>query len=171
MEDKLYGRGACDMKGFIACALTLLPTVVQQAAIRGLTNRFIWHCRMMKKWVVGCAITARGFKSPGIKPDYCIVGEPTMMKMVTAHKGIQCIAAACMVNQYIHRWPRKASMPSAMPAKLSILLIHFAEQLQQRNDQDMAFDVPFSTLSVGTITGGTATNIVPKPVRIHLWLP
>lgn len=90
MEDKLYGRGACDMKGFIACALTLLPTVVQASRDRMLNKPI--HLALSYDEEVGCLgapLMLADLKAQGIKPDYCIVGEPTMMKMVTAHKGIQ----------------------------------------------------------------------------------
>ena len=142
MEDKLYGRGACDMKGFIACALTLLPTVVQASRDR-ILNKPI-HLALSYDEEVGC------------------FGEPTMMKMVTAHKGIQVYR--CRVHgKSVHSSLTPQGVNAISYASKIINFIDtLAEQLQQRNDQDMAFDVPFSTLSVGTITGGTATNIVPN---------
>ena len=163
VEDKLYGRGACDMKGFIACALTLLPTVVQASRDRMLNKPI--HLALSYDEEVGCLgapLLLADLKAQGIKPDYCIVGEPTMMKMVTAHKGIQVYR--CRVHgKSVHSslTPQGVNAIS-YASKIINFIDKLAEQLQQRNDQDMAFDVPFSTLSVGTITGGTATNIVPN---------
>ncbi|MFO1382738.1 MAG: peptidase dimerization domain-containing protein [Moraxella osloensis] len=85
-----------------------------------------------------------------------------MMRMVTAHKGIQVYR--CRVHgKSVHSSLTPQGVNAISYASKIINFIDtLAEQLQQRNDQDMAFDVPFSTLSVGTITGGTATNIVPN---------
>ena len=78
VEDKLYGRGACDMKGFIACALTLLPSVVQASRDKRLGKPI--HLALSYDEEVGCLgapLLLADLKAQGIKPDYCIVGEPT----------------------------------------------------------------------------------------------
>ncbi len=162
-DDKLYGRGACDMKGFIACSLQLLPQAVQ-ASQQGLLQKPI-HLALSFDEEVGCLgapLLLADLQANHIQPDYCIVGEPTMMKMVTAHKGIQVYR--CRVHG-------KSTHSSLTPQGVNAIsyasqIINFidnlAEQLSLRHDQDFAFDVPFSTLSVGTIHGGTATNIVPN---------
>lgn len=165
--DKLYGRGSCDMKGFIACALTILPTAVQ-ASREGALNKPI-HLALSYDEEVGCLgapLLLADLKAQGIQPDYCIVGEPTMMKMVTAHKGIQVYC--CRVHgKSVHSslTPQGVNAIS-YASKIINFIDELADSLRQRDDsefeQDAAFDVPFSTLSVGTISGGTATNIVPN---------
>ena len=166
-DDKVYGRGACDMKGFIACALTLLPTAVQ-ASRDGQLSKPI-HLALSYDEEVGCLgapLLLADLAVRGIQPDYCIVGEPTMMKMVTAHKGIQVYR--CRVHgKSVHSSLTPQGVNAISYASQIIQFIdQLADNLKQRNDagfeQDSAFDVPFSTLSVGTITGGTATNIVPN---------
>lgn len=87
--DKLYGRGACDMKGFIACALTILPQAVQLSSSGQLRRPL--HLALSFDEEVGCLgapLILADLKARGITPDYCIVGEPTNMAMVVAHKGI-----------------------------------------------------------------------------------
>lgn len=165
--DKLYGRGSCDMKGFLACALTLLPQVVAASQAGQLSKPI--HLALSFDEEVGCLgvpLMIEDLKALGIQPEYCIVGEPTMMRMVTAHKGIQVYR--CRVHG-------KSAHSSLTPQGVNAIsyasrIIGFIDELaaslRERNDvgfeQDNAFDVPYSTLSVGTIHGGTATNIVPN---------
>lgn len=161
--DKVYGRGACDMKGFIACALSVLPKA-EQASREGKLAKPI-HLALSFDEEIGCLgapLLLDDLARQGIKPDYCIVGEPTMMKMVTAHKGIQVYH--CRVHgKSVHSSLTPQGVNAISYASQIINFIdNLAKQLQSRTDQDKAFDVPFSTLSVGTIQGGTATNIVPN---------
>lgn len=162
-DGNVYGRGSCDMKGFLACCLAMLPTAVKASQNGTLTKPI--HLALSFDEEVGCLgapLLLDDIQQLGIKPDYCIVGEPTMMKMVTAHKGIQVYS--CRVHgKSVH----SSLTPQGVNAiSYASKIIHFidelAETLQTRTDQDIAFDVPFSTLSVGTIGGGTATNIVPN---------
>ncbi len=100
--DKLYGRGACDMKGFIACALTLLPQAVQLSNSGQLRRPL--HLALSFDEEVGCLgapLILADLKARGITPDYCIVGEPTNMTMVVAHKSL-FIVAASMASLRIH---------------------------------------------------------------------
>ncbi|MFW2178368.1 MULTISPECIES: acetylornithine deacetylase [unclassified Moraxella] len=162
-DGKVYGRGACDMKGFIACCLNLLPQAVQ-ASRNGTLAKPI-HLAFSFDEEVGCLgvpLLLADLQTLGIQPEYCIVGEPTMMRLVTAHKGIQVYR--CRVHgKSVHSSLTPQGVNAISYASRIINFIdELAETLKQRTDQDTAFDVPFSTLSVGTITGGTATNIVPN---------
>ena len=161
--DKLYGRGACDMKGFIACALTVLPFAVAKSSAGELVRPL--HIALSFDEEVGCLgapLLLADLAARNIAPEYCIVGEPTLMKVVSAHKGI---------SVYRCRVHGKSAHSSLTPQGVNAIsyasrLINYvddlAQQLSERDDCDALFDIPFSTLSVGTITGGTATNIVPN---------
>lgn len=160
---RLYGRGACDMKGFIACALGLLPAAVQLSK-SGQLRRPI-HLALSFDEEVGCLgapLILADLQARGITPEYCIVGEPTNMTMVVAHKGIAVYR--CRVHgksghsSLIAQGVNAISYASRLVGYVDTL----AEQLSGRDDNDALFDVPYSTLSVGTIQGGTATNIVPN---------
>ena len=158
-DGKLYGRGAADMKGFIAAALAAVPAMRAAPLARPL------HLALSYDEEVGCLgapVMIDALQQRGLNPDYCIVGEPTGMKMVIAHKGIQTFT--CRVHG-------KAAHSSLTPhgvnaieyaAKLVVFINQLAEELKQRHDNDPDYDVPFSTLSVNTIGGGTASNIVPQ---------
>jgi len=165
--DKLYGRGACDMKGFIACALTMLPQAVKLSNAGQLRRPL--HLALSFDEEIGCLgapLILADLKARGITPDYCIVGEPTNMAMVVAHKGIavyRCrVHGKSAHSSLIAQGVNAISYASRLVGYVDTL----AEELSTRNgaleDGDEVFTVPYSTLSVGTIHGGTATNIVPN---------
>ena len=161
--DKLYGRGACDMKGFIACALTLLPQAVKLSNAGKLRRPL--HLALSFDEEVGCLgapLILADLKARGITPDYCIVGEPTNMAMVVAHKGIAVYR--CRVHGKSAHSSLTATGVNAISyaSRLIGYVDELAEEISHRSDNDALFDVPYSTLSVGTIKGGTATNIVPN---------
>ena len=160
---KLYGRGACDMKGFIACALKLLPEAVELSNSGQLRRPL--HLALSFDEEVGCLgapLILADLKARGITPDYCIVGEPTNMAMVVAHKGIAVYR--CRVHGKSAHSSLTASGVNAISyaSRLIGYVDTLAEEISYRDDNDALFDVPYSTLSVGTIQGGTATNIVPN---------
>lgn len=161
--DKLYGRGACDMKGFIACALTLLPQAVKFSNAGQLRRPL--HLALSFDEEVGCLgapLLLADLKARGITPDYCIVGEPTNMAMVVAHKGIAVYR--CRVHGKSAHSSLTAQGVNAISyaSRLIGYVDELAQEISHRSDNDGLFDVPYSTLSVGTIQGGTATNIVPN---------
>ena len=161
--DKLYGRGACDMKGFIACALTVLPQAVQLSN-NGQLRRPL-HLALSFDEEVGCLgapLILADLKARGITPDYCIVGEPTNMAMVVAHKGIAVYR--CRVHGKSAHSSLTAQGVNAISyaSRLVNYVDDLAQELSVRDDGDALFDVPYSTISIGTIQGGTATNIVPN---------
>ena len=161
--DKLYGRGACDMKGFIACTLNLLPQAVQLSN-KGQLRRPL-HLALSFDEEVGCLgapLILADLKARGITPDYCIVGEPTNMAMVVAHKGIAVYR--CRVHGKSAHSSLTAQGVNAISyaSRLVGYVDTLAETLSARDDGDALFDVPYSTISIGTIQGGTATNIVPN---------
>ena len=161
--NKLYGRGACDMKGFIHCAVTLLPQAVKLSNAGQLRRPL--HLALSFDEEVGCLgapLLLADLKARGITPDHCIVGEPTNMAMVVAHKGIAVYR--CRVHGKSAHSSLTAQGVNAISyaSRLIGYVDELAQEISHRSDNDGLFDVPYSTLSVGTIQGGTATNIVPN---------
>ena len=158
-EGRLYGRGSADMKGFIAAVLAAAPAMVQAELKRPL------HIALSYDEEIGCLgapVMIAELQKRGLTPEHCIVGEPTSMRMVVAHKGIHTFHCA------VHG---KAAHSSLTPqgvnaieyaAKLIVFINELAGRLKARHDTDPDYDVPFSTLSVNTIAGGIAGNIVPQ---------
>lgn len=155
---KLYGRGSCDMKGFIAAVLAAVPQMQAVPLARPL------HIALSYDEEIGCLgapVMLAELARRGLNPQHCIVGEPTSMRMVVAHKGIHTFC--CRVHG-------KSAHSSLTPqgvnaieyaARLIVYINRLAGELQRRQDLDAAFDIPFSTLSTGLIRGGTAVNIIP----------
>lgn len=162
-DDKLYGRGSCDMKGFIACALTLLPQAVKLSNAGKLRRPL--HLALSFDEEVGCLgapLILADLKARGIAPDYCIVGEPTNMTMVVAHKGIAVYRCRVHGKSAHSSLTTQGVNAISYASRLIGYVDELAEEISHRDDNDSLFDVPYSTLSVGTIQGGTATNIVPN---------
>ncbi|MER1974040.1 MAG: M20/M25/M40 family metallo-hydrolase, partial [Psychrobacter alimentarius] len=151
------------MKGFIACALTLLPQAVQLSN-SGKLRRSL-HLALSFDEEVGCLgapLILADLKARGITPDYCIVGEPTNMAMVVAHKGIAVYRCRVHGKSALSSLTMQGVNAISYASRLIGYVDTLAEEISGRDDNDALFDVPYSTLSVGTIRGGTATNIVPN---------
>lgn len=157
----LYGRGSCDMKGFIAAALALVPQAVTAPLKRPL------HIALSYDEEVGCLGVRRLLDLLAelpVKPAFCIVGEPTELQVVIAHKG-KLAAEVRATGRAAH----SSLAPDGVNAiHLASDMIQVIRQLQAEvmaGHQDPDYAVPFTTLHVGTIHGGTALNIVPDACR------
>ena len=161
-DGKLYGRGACDMKGFLACVLASVPLFMSRPLKEPL------HIIVSYDEEVGCTgvrplIARLGHDLP--RPRAIIVGEPTMMGVIEAHKRIDAYRTT-VTGREAH---------SSLP-QLGVNAISFAAELIEEIDRIGAtlstemndrFDPPSSTVQVGAIEGGTAPNIVPKTCKFH----
>lgn len=158
-DGRLYGRGAADMKGFVACALN----AARLAASRPLTNPL--HLALSHDEEIGCVGVHRMIamlEQAPIRPTFCLVGEPTSMAVATGHKGKTALRAVCICRE----------SHSAL-APLTLNAIHLAcdfvgeirrlqAEISETGPRDGDYDVPYTTLHVGKIAGGTALNIVPN---------
>ena len=157
--DRLYGRGACDMKSYLAVILAMAP----RFAAANLKAPI--HFALSYDEEVGC-IGARGLLEDlarnNIRPAGAIIGEPTSMQPVIAHKGKRAYKC-CVRGKEAH----SALTPQGVnaieyAARIITYIRHMAERLQACEPRDYGFDVPFTTLQTGVISGGTAGNIVPR---------
>src|SRR5688572_371068 len=154
---RLYGRGTSDMKSFIAIALALAPDYV------GRLERPL-HLALSYDEEVGCIGVGRLIEDLAraeLRPAACVVGEPTLMTAVIAHKGKK--SYRCTVRG---RAAHSAYAPSAVnaveaAAEAVAYLKHMARRHQRSGPHDRAFDVSHPTLHTGVIRGGTALNIAP----------
>jgi acetylornithine deacetylase len=157
-DGRLYGRGACDMKGFIAVVLAQAQTFAQ-APLRSPV-----HVALSYDEEVGCLGVVpllRDLADAGIRPDGCIVGEPTSMRTVTAHKGGR-VYRCCVRGHAAH----SALTPSGVNAiEHAARLISFIQDLSWKEEAQGVrvdgLDVPFSTISTNMISGGSGRNIIP----------
>jgi acetylornithine deacetylase len=157
--DRLVGRGVCDMKSFIAVALALVPQMTARTLQRPL------HFALSYDEEVGC-IGARRLISDlanlDYKPGGCIVGEPTGMELVVAHKGKRSYRCRVRGFECHSALTPKGVKAVEIAAELVTHLRRMALRFREHGRFDHDYDVPFTTVHVGTIKGGTALNIVPK---------
>ena len=158
-DDRLVGRGVCDMKGFIAIALAMVPDMVSRTLSKPL------HFALSYDEEVGCIGVRRLIEDlAGIpyRPGGCIVGEPTGMHLVVAHKGKR--SYRCRVRGFECHSALTPNGVNAVEiaAEIVTYLRGMALRFRHRERHDDDYDVPFTTIHVGTIKGGTALNIVPR---------
>lgn len=161
-DGRLYGRGSADMKGFLAVALAAVPDLIAMNLERPV------HLAFSHDEEIGC-IGVRGLlrdeAARQSRPAVCIVGEPTLMQVVTGHKGgraYRCHFTGHAVHSSLAPLGQNA-IESA--AELVVFLRSLAAELAL-GPQDADFDLTHSTLSVGRIDGGTAINIVPSDASV-----
>lgn len=158
-DGRLYGRGAADMKGFVACALSAFL----QASTMGLKTPL--HIALSYDEEVGCLGVPSlidALKTAPTRPHLCIVGEPTGMEVATGHKGKTAARATC-----IGREGHSALAPLALNAihlgcDFVAALRSEQDRLQYEGGQDGDYDIPYSTVHVGKMNAGVALNIVPN---------
>ncbi|MBI1172937.1 acetylornithine deacetylase [bacterium] len=163
-EGRLYGRGTADMKGFCAAAIaTLIEAAGRQA--RGRRLAVPLHLALSYDEEVGClgvrSLVAMLEAAP-VRPRFCIVGEPTGMQVATGHKGKVALRATCTGRE-----GHSALAPLALNAlHLAADFIQAVRALQaevaEKGVQDGDYDVPYTTLHVGKMSGGVQVNIVPN---------
>ncbi len=162
-QDHLYGRGTCDMKGFIAAALALAEPVSKMQLKRPL------HLCFTHDEEVGC-LGARALvpelQRLGYAPRMAIIGEPTGMRLIEGHKG------CCEYTTRFHGLEGHGSAPDrGVNAVLYALrytnrLMELAEALKVRAPQGSRFDPPWTTVNVGRLAGGAAHNVIPGKAEI-----
>lgn len=157
-DGKLYGRGTCDMKGFIACVLASVPLFKSRPL-----NEPI-HILISYDEEVGCTgvqpmIARLGADLP--RPRAVIVGEPTSMTVIDAHKSIDVYRTRVTGKEAHSSLPALGVNAISVAAELIGEIDRTAEK-NAKKENDPRFEPSYSTVSVGTIGGGTATNIVPK---------
>jgi len=157
-EGRLYGRGTCDMKGYIGTALSLLPRMT------GATLKKPVHFALSYDEEVGCVgapLMLADLQARGVRPEGCIVGEPTSMRVIVAHKGIN-VWRCCVRGHAAHSsLTPKGLNAIEYAAQLICHIRELADHMRAAGPFDDAFDVPFSTAQVGTIQGGIAVNTIP----------
>lgn len=163
-DGRLFGRGSCDMKGFIACTLAMAPRFAEADLKRPLHFAFTYDEE------VGClggqALVSE-LKARDIRPDIAIIGEPTEMKIIDAHKG------CCEYTAEFHGLEGHGSDPGAgvNAAEYAVRyvgkLMELREALKARAPADSPFAPPFTTINLGRIHGGHAHNVIPGKAEVE----
>jgi acetylornithine deacetylase len=156
--EKLHARGAADMKGFVACALAAVPRWCGMALARPL------HLCITYDEETTCAGARRlvaDLAESGLRPDFCVVGEPSGMQPVSAHKGKLDVRVAVRGRAGHSAVP--ASGVNAVHAAAAAItrIVARAERRAAEGPFEAGFDPPHTTLHVGTFRGGAILNIIP----------
>ena len=163
-NEKLYGRGSCDMKGFIACTLAFAP-IFKESNL----DRDIHFCYTFDEETacIGAPLLIKELKKRDIKNGICIIGEPTNMKIIDAHKGM---------NEYTVHFGGLAGHSSKPHMGVNAIeyasryinkLLELRQELIKRAPKDCIFDPPHSTLSIGGISGGIAHNVIADKCKVE----
>ena len=156
-DNKVYGRGSCDMKGFIACTLVMAPLFAKQKLKKPIHFSYTYD---EETSCLGAPVLLKELKKRNVNYSVCIIGEPTDMKAIHAHKGY---------NEYKTYFTGLAGHASDPVHGVNAIeyairyankLMELREELKKRKSKDSVFTPPYSTLQIGKISGGLSTNVI-----------
>jgi acetylornithine deacetylase len=156
-DGRLYGRGTCDMKSFIGVILAALPDLAR-APLREPVHLVLSYDEEVG--CLGAAQMVHDLARLGVRPTTCIVGEPTGMRVITAHKSIN------LMELTVHGVAAHSSLtPQGVnaieyAARAIVFIRSLAEEFRRLGPYDEAYEVPYTTASVNLVDGGTAGNII-----------
>ncbi len=159
----LYGRGTCDMKGFIAATLAMAPDLARHATHRPLHFAFTYDEEV---GCLGAQALTRALTARGIRPAAALIGEPTSMRIIEGHKG------CC---EYTTRFQGRAGHGSTPDLGVNAVeyavryvarLMELRDALKPRAPAGSRFNPPWTTINTGSLQGGIAHNVIPDHAEI-----
>jgi acetylornithine deacetylase len=160
---KLYGRGSCDMKGFIAATLAMAPQFAAQPLKRPIHFAFTYDEEV---GCIGAGHLAASLGQMDIRPSVALIGEPTEMRVIEGHKGCY---------EYTTRFEGLAGHGSAPDLGVNAVeyavqyvarLLELKEQLREMAPTDSPFDPAWTTVNVGALHGGTVHNVIASKAQV-----
>lgn len=161
-DGKYFGRGTADMKGFIACALAL----ARQTQGKTLSVPLVLSLSYDEE--VGCLGVQRlleMMQAMPVQPRFCIVGEPTSLQVVNAHKGKTSARVECIGREAHSSLPHAGMNAIYMACDIIHGLRRLQDDICHHGHHDDGYEVAHTTVHIGRIHGGEALNIVPN----HCW--
>ncbi|MEM9763023.1 MAG: acetylornithine deacetylase, partial [Pseudomonadota bacterium] len=158
MDGRVYGRGACDMKGYLACVLAMVPEMLAAPLARPL------HILFSYDEEVGCLGVRTALKDVAAwptRPLGCFVGEPTSSNVIVGHKAKRAYRAVAKGTTAHSSLAPSAVNAVAYAARLISHIGEMAAEFERSGARDELYDVPFTTPHVGAVHGGDVVNIVP----------
>ncbi|AXT36543.1 acetylornithine deacetylase [Phaeobacter sp. LSS9] len=162
-DGRLYGRGTCDMKGFIAATLAMAPEFAAQISRSPIHFAFTYDEEV---GCIGAGHLVQALRERALKPRLALIGEPTSMRVVEGHKGC---------NEYSTRFqgleghgsdPGRGVNAVEYAARYVSRLLDLRGDLQQRTPPDSRFDPPWTTLNIGALNGGNAHNVIASKAQV-----
>jgi len=158
-EGRLFGRGTCDMKGFLACVLAATPAMAAAPLTRPIYLCFSYDEEL---GCLGVPSIAEYFEQLPVRPILAIIGEPSGMKYITSHKGK--IAMRCKVHGTSGHSSMAPKHVNAIKysAQIISLIDELAEGFKLNGPFDSDYSIPYSTMLTTMFHSGVATNITPE---------
>jgi acetylornithine deacetylase len=162
-DGRLYGRGTCDMKGFIAATLAMAPTFAQQVQDKPVHFAFTYD---EETGCIGAGQLAQSLIAREIKPRLAIIGEPTEMRIIEGHKG------CCEYTTRFQGLEGHGSAPdlgvnaAEYAVRYVSRLLYLRDQLQGMAPETSRFEPPWTTINVGALHSGSVHNVIPPKAHI-----
>jgi len=162
-DGRLYGRGACDMKGFLAATLAMAPDFAACVGDRPLHFAFTYD---EETGCLGARHLADILEARGLMPGIAIIGEPTEMRIIEGHKGCH------EYTTRFHGFPGHGSAPDrgVNAVEYAVRYVHhllgLKDRLRARAPEGSRFDPPWTTVNVGALHGGVAHNVIAPTAEI-----
>ena len=162
-NDKVFGRGTCDMKGFIACSLAYAPIFANSNLDRDIHFSFTFDEETACQ---GAPLLISELKKKNITSGICIVGEPTSMKIIDAHKG--CYEYTTYFEGLAGHGSKPDKGVSAVEYAVRYInkLMELREILIKKVQKNSVFDPPYTTIGIGGISGGIARNVIADKCHV-----
>ena len=163
-QGHLYGRGTCDMKGFIAAAVAMAPYFAERVRDRPVHFAFTYDEEV---GCFGAQALVDSLKQKGIRPGVAIIGEPTMMRIIEGHKG--CYE----YTTHFHGLAGHGSSPDKgvnaveYAARYVGHLLELKDALRARAPAGSRFDPPWTTINTGSLSGGVAHNVIASIAKLE----
>jgi acetylornithine deacetylase len=163
-DGKLYGRGTCDMKGFIAAATAMAPVLAHAVKDRPLHFAFTYDEEV---GCLGAQALVDTLAAKGIRPGVAIIGEPTMMQVIEGHKG------CCEYTTHFEGLAGHGSQPDhgvnavEFAVRYVSRLLELRRPLRARAPKDSRFDPPWTTINPGSLLGGVAHNVIADRASVQ----
>ena len=162
-DEKVFGRGTCDMKGFIACTLAYAPIFSKTNLDRDIHFSFTFDEETACQ---GAPLLINELKRKGMNSGICIVGEPTSMKIIDAHKGCYEYTTYFKGLAGHGSAPDKGINAVEYAVKYISKLIELREILKTKVPKNSIFDPPYTTIQIGGISGGIARNVIADRCQV-----
>ena len=163
-DGRLYGRGTCDMKGFIAAAIGKAADYAALPLTRPVHFAFTHD---EETGCLGAQALAPWLQERAIRPALAIIGEPTMMQVIEGHKG------CCEYTTHFHGRAGHGSMPELginaveYAVRYVTRLMQIGEDLKSRAPANSRFDPPWTTINTGSLNGGAIHNVIPETASVQ----
>jgi acetylornithine deacetylase len=158
-DNRLYGRGTADMKGFIALVLAMVPRALARPLAIPLHLAFSYDEEV---GCLGVPALIRALPEGVARPRLAIIGEPTGMRVANAHKGIHFLRTRVTGHEAHSSMPERGVNAIAAAAEIIAEIGRLATECRAAAPPGSRFDPPYTSFNIGRIAGGTAVNIIAR---------